>query len=119
LRNAGLAHKQSQRYLSIVNVFANGPLCDLAFGQLALHPRPDAVRGVPLFPRRSSVSFQNRVHKLDRRLQLPSRTLRLLPRPGQRAPDRLAHHPPVYTQLLSHPDNRPDSELVLPADLLK
>src|SRR5438067_169877 len=102
-----------------MNVFANRPLCDLAFGQLALHPRPDAMRRVPLFARRSPVGFQNRVHKLDRRLQLPARTLGLLPPPRHRAADRLAYHPAVYTQLLRYSNDCPDSELVLPPDLLE
>ena len=43
----------------------------------------------------------------------------LLPRLGQRAADRLAHHPPMHSQLLGHSRDRSDSELVLPANLLE
>jgi hypothetical protein len=77
------------------------------------------VRRVPLFARRFSVGFQNRVDKVDRLLQLPSRPLRLLPRPWQRAADRFADHPAVHAQLRGYAHNGPDPELVLPADLLE
>jgi hypothetical protein len=119
LGNADLAHHQPQDNLAVVHVLANRPLRNLALGQFVLHPRPDAVRRVPLFAWRLTVGVQNRVDKLDGRLQLPSGTLRLFPRPRQSAANRFPHHPPVHTQLLRYPHDRPDPELVLPADLFE
>ena len=77
------------------------------------------MRRVPLLARRFPVGFQNRIHKLDRRLQLPSRPFGLLPRLRQRAADRLAHHAPMHAQLLGHPAIVPIAELVLSADLFE
>jgi len=66
-----------------------------------------------------SIAFQNRIDEMDCRVQLQARTLWLLPRPGQRTADRLAHHPPVNAQLLGRPRYRPDPELVLSPDLFE
>src|SRR5208283_2434328 len=32
---------------------------------------------------------------------------------------RLSHHPPMHSQLVSYPSDRPDPELVLPSNLFK
>ena len=66
LRNASLAHEKSQCDLSVVHVFANRPLGDLALRQLTLHPHPDAMCGVALLARSFPVTFQNRIDKRDR-----------------------------------------------------
>jgi hypothetical protein len=72
MRNAGLAHQEPQRDLPVVDVLANRSFGNLAPGQFLLHPRPDAVRRMSLLARRFPVAFQNRIDKLDCRVQLPA-----------------------------------------------
>jgi hypothetical protein len=84
-----------------------------------LHPHPDAMRGVALLARSFTVTFQNRIDKLDCRLELPSRSLMLLSRLRQGASDRLAHHPSVHSYFLGHSGDRPDPKLKLPANLFE
>jgi hypothetical protein len=52
-------------------------------------------------------------HGIRRLLALPF----ALGRPRIR--QRLAHHPPVHPELVRHPADRPNAELVFPADLFE
>ena len=95
-----------------MHVLANRPFRDLALGQLVLHPRPDPVRRVSLF----YAALSGRLPGLHRRTGLPpSASIGDVPV----APDRFADHPPVHTQLLGHPHDRPDPELVRSTDLFE
>ena len=119
LRHAGLAHQHCQRDLALVDILPNRPLADFAIWQLVLNPLPDAVGRMPLLARRLAIGFQHRIDELGGCFQFPAWPFSLLPRLRQRTSNRLAHHPPMHTQLLGHPGNRSDAELVLSTDLLK
>ena len=119
LRNASLPHQKSQCDLAVVYILANRPLGDRTPRQFPLHPYPDAMRSVALLARSFSIAFQNRIDKLNRCFQFPSRTLGLFPRLGQRARDRFPHHPAVHSHFLRHSCDRPASELILSPDLFE
>src|SRR5437899_12795764 len=118
LRHAGLAHQHSQRNLALVHVLPNRSFSNLAIRQLVLNPLPDAMGRMPLLARRFSIGFKHSVHEVDRSLQLPSRPFGLLPRPRQRASDRLAHHAAMYTDSLGLPSTRAYSDCALPTALI-
>ena len=119
LRNADLAHHQAEGDLPVVHVLANRPLCDLARGQFLLHPRPDAMCGVPLFAWRFPVGFQNPIDEPRYGRHLHLRSFCLLPPRRRCAPHRFAHHTPMHSQLARNPQNRPCAKLILTPDLLK
>jgi hypothetical protein len=62
--------------------------------------RPDAMRGVPLFPRRVLIGLQNSVDGILQRPQARRLPFVLLALRRDRAGDRLAHHPTVHSMLL-------------------
>src|SRR4051812_8702159 len=103
----------------MVNVLPDGPFADPAVGQFVLYPLPDAMSCVPLLARSLAIGFQHRIHKLDRRPQLPTRPFGLLPWFRHRVSDRLAHHPPMHPKLLGHTGNRSYAELILSTDLFE
>src|SRR5438128_378690 len=82
-------------------------------------PPPDAMRRVPLFPRRLLVRFQDLLDPRDHRHHLWLLPFRFLPRSWHRTVDRLAYHPPMNPELPRHPLDRPDAVFVLAPNLLE
>ena len=62
--------------------------------------RPDAMRGVPLFPRSVLIGLQNGVDGLAQRLQSRLRPFVLLALGRDRAANRLAYHPTMHAMPL-------------------
>ena len=86
---------------------------------LRLQPAPDAMRCVPLLPRRLPVGFQHLLDPRHNRPQLGLVPFRDFARRRNRIADRFPHHPPVHTELPRHPFDRPYAVLILPAHLLE
>src|SRR5690348_1167302 len=102
-----------------MHVLPNRSLTYSTFRQFAPYPLPNPVRRMPLFSRRFLVCFQNPIHELHCRRYFPARPVRLLASFRDRTPHRLTHHAAMNLQLSGDSGDRPDAELILPADPFK
>jgi hypothetical protein len=118
LRDENLVSQQPHRGLALAHILAHRGLTDNDLRLLLLQPRPDAMRRVPLLARGSTIRFQNRVDERQRRGQLRSLPLWLLPLWRHCAGQSLPHFPPMNTQSPRYRADRPGTMLVLSPDLL-
>jgi len=88
----------AHRLLALAHILAHRGLADNNLRLLLSQPRPNAMRRVPLLARGSTIRFQNRVDERQRRGQLRSLPLWLLPLWRHCAGQSLPHFPPMNTQ---------------------
>jgi hypothetical protein len=72
-----------------------------------------------LLARRRAIAFQDRVNKGLHRPDGWPLAFDPLAFRRFRARQRLAHHPPMHSELVCHRPDRPNPKLVLPPDLLE
>src|SRR5271166_3581559 len=119
LGNERLAVGQPQCNFPLPNVLPYRRLRERDGRHLRCNPAPDPMGGMPLFSGCDSIALQNRIDEGNRRLQFRSRSNSDFSIPRDRAGQRLAHQPPMNSQLSRHPFDRPRAEVVLPPNLLK
>ncbi len=117
LRDADHLAAQALRALPAPHILAHRRRGDRRLRPLATQPIVDAARRVPLLARRQAIALQNPIDELLHRCQRGPRPRQVSARRRHRIGQRLAHDPPMHTQLAGHAFNRPDAELILPSNL--
>src|SRR5271163_1708760 len=77
------------------------------------------MRRVPLLTRRVAIGLQDCVDKRPQRIDHRTLVFDLLALRRFRARQCLTHHSPMYPKLVRHSPDRPEPELVFPANLLE
>src|SRR5580658_9686317 len=119
LRHTGRTRRPAQLRFAFAHVLPNRYLRNSLCRQLGHNPPPDAMCRVTLLTRSVTIGLQDRVDKGPQRID--HRPL-MFPLPALRRfsiGQRLAHHPPMHSQLARDAEHCPFAELVFPAYLFE
>ena len=119
LRDECLPQHQPHLELALPHVITNGRFRDAGIRKLRQDPAIDAPGRMPLLARRPPIRLQHRVDEGRNRIQLRLGSCWILVRRRHCTGKCLTHHPAVHAELRRNPRDRPDPELMLPAEPLE
>ena len=117
LRNEYLPRSQSQFFLSSAHVPSHRRLRYFGAAQLRFYPFVDPVCGVPLLSWPFPVLLEDSINECFDWPKLWFLSLGALSFSRHRVLQRCPHEPPVHSEFLCYPSDRPNSVLVFPSDL--
>jgi len=88
-------------------------------GEISAQPLVDAVRSMPLFPRRLLILDQNLIDEISHRIEHGTTSLRHVARRRNGVLKGLSHHPPMNTELPGDASYRADAKLIFTSNLFK
>src|SRR5215469_2589681 len=119
LRHTGRTRRPAQLSFAFPHIQPHRHLSHFVLRHLGSDPFEDTMCRVTLLARCRAVGLQDRIDECTQWSDYRSLSLTLFPLRWLRIRQRLAHHPAMHPQLVRHPLNCPDTELVFSANLLE
>src|SRR5262245_19478079 len=119
LRNKNFAARLAVIQLPELNILTHRALSDRVIGEFSAQSLVDAMRSMPLFPRRLLIIDQNLIDEISHRIEYGAVTLRHFARRRNGVLNGLPNHPPMHTELPGDAGYRADAKLIFTSDLFK
>jgi hypothetical protein len=119
LRHKRLPPQQTQLAAALAHMVAHRRLRDRDVREFRQNAAIETSRRVPLFARRLTIRRQNTINERRDLAQLRLAAFWVVVLRRQRSGQRLAHNPPVNTELRGNSRYRPDTKFMLSTKLLE